>query len=45
MKKQDYMNTVSRNRLLALTKFRDEEQKLVHKGELIYAHYQTCDGI
>lgn len=29
----------------ALTKFRDEEQKLVHKGELIYAHYQTCDGI
>jgi predicted ribosome quality control (RQC) complex YloA/Tae2 family protein len=31
--------------VLALTKFRDEEQKLVHKGELIYAHYQTCDGI
>ncbi|MCX9083476.1 MAG: ribosome rescue protein RqcH [Candidatus Methanoperedens sp.] len=29
----------------ALTKFRDDEQKLVHKGELIYAHYQTCDGI
>src|SRR5659263_111283 len=31
--------------VLALTKFRDEEQKLVHKGELIYAHYQTCDGV
>jgi predicted ribosome quality control (RQC) complex YloA/Tae2 family protein len=31
--------------VLALTKFRDDEQKLVHKGELIYAHYQTCDGI
>jgi predicted ribosome quality control (RQC) complex YloA/Tae2 family protein len=31
--------------VLALSKFRDEEQKLVHKGELIYAHYQTCDGI
>jgi len=31
--------------VLALSKFRDEEQKLVHRGELIYAHYQTCDGI
>lgn len=31
--------------MLALAKFRDEEQKLVHRGELIYAHYQTCDGI
>ncbi len=34
-----------KKQLLALTKFRDDEQKLVHKGELIYAHYQTCDGI
>lgn len=31
--------------LLAVAKFREEEQKLVHKGELIYAHFQTCDGI
>jgi len=31
--------------VLALSKFREEEQKLVHKGELIYAHYQTCDGV
>src|SRR4030065_881927 len=31
--------------ILALSKFREDEQKLVHKGELIYAHYQTCDGI
>ncbi len=31
--------------LLALQKFKDEEEKLVHKGELIYAHYQTIDGI
>jgi predicted ribosome quality control (RQC) complex YloA/Tae2 family protein len=31
--------------VLALAKFREDEQKLVHKGELIYAHYQTCDGI
>ncbi len=31
--------------ILALAKFREDEQKLVHKGELIYAHYQTCDGI
>ncbi len=30
---------------IALQKFRDEEGKLVHKGELIYAHYQTVDGI
>jgi predicted ribosome quality control (RQC) complex YloA/Tae2 family protein len=31
--------------ILTLAKFREDEQKLVHKGELIYAHYQTCDGI
>ena len=31
--------------ILALAKFREDEQKLVHKGELIYSHYQTCDGI
>ncbi|VVB84622.1 Uncharacterised protein [uncultured archaeon] len=31
--------------MLALQKFRDEEKKLVHKGELIYAHYQLCEGI
>ncbi len=31
--------------MLALQKFRDEEEKLVHKGELIYAHYQTIDSI
>ncbi len=31
--------------ILALSKFREDEKKLVHKGELIYAHYQTCDGI
>ncbi len=29
----------------ALQKFKDEEEKLVHRGELIYAHYQTIDGI
>ncbi len=29
----------------ALQKFKDEEGKLVRKGELIYAHYQTIDGI
>jgi len=29
----------------ALNKFRDDEGKLVHKGELIYGHYQTVDGI
>lgn len=29
----------------ALQKFKDEEQKLVHKGELIYAHYPLCEGI
>ncbi len=29
----------------ALGKFKDEEGKLVRKGELIYAHYQMCDGI
>jgi predicted ribosome quality control (RQC) complex YloA/Tae2 family protein len=29
----------------ALGKFRDEEEKLVRKGELVYAHYQMCDGI
>ncbi|MCX9074949.1 MAG: ribosome rescue protein RqcH [Candidatus Methanoperedens sp.] len=29
----------------ALLKFREEEGKLVHKGELIYAHYQRIDGI
>ncbi|MCZ7356220.1 MAG: ribosome rescue protein RqcH [Candidatus Methanoperedens sp.] len=31
--------------MLALGKFKDEEEKLVHRGELIYAHYQICDGI
>jgi len=29
----------------ALQKFRDEEQKLVRKGELIYGNYQTCEAI
>jgi len=29
----------------ALQKFRDEVQRLVHKGELIYAHYPLCEGI
>lgn len=29
----------------ALNKFRDEEGKLIHMGELIYGHYQTVDGI
>jgi len=29
----------------ALNKFRDDEGKLVHRGELIYGHYQTVDGI
>lgn len=28
---------------LALQKFREDEGKLVHKGEMIYAHYQTID--
>jgi predicted ribosome quality control (RQC) complex YloA/Tae2 family protein len=28
-----------------LQKFREDEKKLIIKGELIYAHYQTCDGI
>ncbi len=28
-----------------LEKFRDDEGKLVRRGELIYAHYQTVDGI
>jgi predicted ribosome quality control (RQC) complex YloA/Tae2 family protein len=28
-----------------LEMFRDEEGKLVRRGELIYAHYQTVDGI
>ncbi len=31
--------------MLALQKFKEEEKKFVHKGELIYAHYQTCEGI
>ncbi len=29
----------------ALEKFKNEERALVHKGELIYANYQTIDGI
>lgn len=29
----------------ALQKFKDDEERLVHKGELIYAHYQMCEGI
>jgi len=29
----------------ALQKFRDDEERLVHKGELVYAHYQMCEGI
>jgi len=29
----------------ALLKFREEEGKLVQKGELIYAHYQTIDRV
>ena len=31
--------------MLALAKFREEEQKLVRKGEIIYAYYRTCEGI
>lgn len=31
--------------MLALQKFKDEEVKLIRKGELIYAHYQSIDGI
>ncbi|SNQ61474.1 ribosome rescue protein RqcH [Candidatus Methanoperedens nitratireducens] len=30
---------------LALQKFKQEEEKLAHKGELIYAYYQMCEGI
>ncbi len=29
----------------ALEKFRDDERKLVRRGEMIYGHYQTVDGI
>lgn len=29
----------------ALQKFKEEEGKLVHRGELIYANYQACEGI
>jgi predicted ribosome quality control (RQC) complex YloA/Tae2 family protein len=29
----------------ALERFRDESEKLVRRGELIYAHYLTVDGI
>jgi predicted ribosome quality control (RQC) complex YloA/Tae2 family protein len=29
----------------ALQKFKEDEGKLVHTGELIYANYQTCEGI
>lgn len=29
----------------ALDKFREDEGKLVRRGELIYSHYQTVDGI
>ncbi len=29
----------------ALEKFRDDEGKLVSRGEMIYGHYQTVDGI
>ncbi len=29
----------------ALDKFRDESEKLVRRGELIYAHYMAVDGI
>lgn len=29
----------------ALQKFKEEEKKLVHKGELIYGHYQTIDSV
>ncbi|VVB85378.1 Uncharacterised protein [uncultured archaeon] len=29
----------------ALDKFREDEEKLVRRGELIYGHYQTVDGI
>jgi predicted ribosome quality control (RQC) complex YloA/Tae2 family protein len=31
--------------MLALKKFKDEEERFIHRGELIYAHYQTIDGI
>lgn len=31
--------------MTAVSNFREEEQKLVHKGELVYAHYQICDEI
>ncbi len=31
--------------MIALQKFKDEEGKLVRKGELIYAHYLKCEGI
>jgi predicted ribosome quality control (RQC) complex YloA/Tae2 family protein len=31
--------------VLALQKFKEEEKKLVHKGELIYAYYQTCENV
>ncbi len=31
--------------MMALQKFRDDEEKLVHKGELIYAHYKTIEEI
>jgi len=29
----------------ALEKFKDEEAKLIRRGELIFAHYQTIEGI
>lgn len=29
----------------ALKKFQDDEKRLIEKGELIYAHYQMCEGI
>ncbi len=31
--------------MLALGKFKEDEEKLVRRGELIYAHYQMCEGI
>ncbi len=31
--------------MLALQKFKDEGEKFVHKGELIYTHYQMCESI
>ena len=31
--------------MATLQKFREDEKKLISKGELIYANYQTCDSL